>query len=41
MSALFLLAFLPQFVDVSRGHVGRQTLSAARALPEPLSHSPD
>lgn len=25
-TALFLLAFLPQFVDVSRGHIGLQTL---------------
>jgi threonine/homoserine/homoserine lactone efflux protein len=25
-TALFFLAFLPQFVDVSRGHVGAQTL---------------
>ena len=26
-TALFFLAFLPQFVDVSRGHVGLQTLT--------------
>jgi threonine/homoserine/homoserine lactone efflux protein len=26
-TALFVLAFLPQFVDVSRGHVGAQTLT--------------